>query len=812
MKSTLLTFICFLYASFIVAQAPIINSTKTNNTIIKQYEKFELSLDLDAAYTNPYSYEEIEVKAIFTDPEGKAIAVDGFYMEDFDLNITIGALKLIEDSGKFKIRFAPTIIGDWSYKIIVRDTTDTPTELRGSFVCTNTDKEKNKGFIRPNMTNYLQYDNGDQYIAIGENIGWPGNNKVTSMRAWIDKLDENGGNFFRLWHAHWGLGIEWKDGWSNFEGLLKYKQTNCFIQDYLFDYCSDKDMHIMLALQHHGQVSSQVNPNWQDSPYNAINEGMCNNTWDFFTDSLAITHTKNRLRYIVARWGYSRSIMAWELFNEVDWTDNFSTHKSKVQDWHLEMAAYLKEIDPYQHIVTTSYAHENNDPFVWANPDIDITQTHFYINSSNLERAAVRGVRQYINEFEKPTLVGEFGLGGNANLANQDPDGIHLHNNLWGPLFGGGMGTGMTWWWDSYIHPRNLYYHFESIAVVANAIPFLKENMTPTSSYVIGAPGDLNLTPSLGWGAKGDEMITVNADGTTSPTSPRLGQYLYGAAWNTQFRSPPTFAVFFPEAGEFILKTNTATGQAAKISISVNDSLVLNEIAATNATYTVAIPAGNNVIKIDNNGTDWITIASYSFTGVGSQVDSYTLISESQKLASGWVLNHQYNHTFLNEQGEPESVVGAEAVIEGLLDGDYFVHWFDCLTGATIGSEAVSALDNQLVLPLPELFWDMTFLINQDAGQVVSVFDKKVEHLDFRVFPNPVQIGGQINLQGQTLEGAKSMVSLLDVTGREVYRFKQTDAFDGLTLTIPVDLGSGFYWVKVQNGIRVGVKPMVLKN
>ena len=60
----------------------------------------------------------------------------------------------------------------------------------------------------------------------------------------------------------------------------------------------------------------------------------------------------------IARYGYNRGIVAWELFNEVDWTDDYDQHQTKVADWLEEMAASIKEIDPYGHLVTTSFARE----------------------------------------------------------------------------------------------------------------------------------------------------------------------------------------------------------------------------------------------------------------------------------------------------------------------------------------------------------------------------------------------------------------------------------------------------------------------
>ena len=190
----------------------------------------------------------------------------------------------------------------------------------------------------------------------------------------------------------------------------------------------------------------------------------------------------------------------------------------------------------------------------------------------------VGGIRGYLEDYEKPTLTGEFGLGISGSLTNIDPDGIYIHNSLWATLMGGGMGSAMTWWWDNYIHPRDLYYHFAPVAVIANEIPFLTENMTPTESYAIGAPGNLLITPTLGWSGIGETMIIINENGTLTPSNPGLSTFLYGSEWNTQFRSPPTFEVNFPTAGQFSVKTNTETGTNPQIAIYLDGALVLQKL------------------------------------------------------------------------------------------------------------------------------------------------------------------------------------------------------------------------------------------
>lgn len=770
---------------------------------VDQYAKFEARIDFIANFSNPYDYDQISVRATFIAPDAQEKTVDGFYMQDYTLNTSSGNLSTL-GTGEFRVRFAPDQPGTWQFRVSVTDSNGTLESDLLTFVCTaNSNAGHNHGFLRSNNSNYLHFDDGSPYIAIGQNIAWPNNNPYLNYSTWLEGMIENGANFFRLWHAHWGLGIEWRQG-DGFEGLRRYKQSNCYYQDWLFDYCAENGLYIMLALQHHGPVSTQVNPNWGESPYNASNGGPCQNTVDFFTNEEAKAHTKNRYRYILARWGYARSILCWELFNEVHWTDNFEANKDMVADWHFEMAEYLKTKDPYSHLVSSSYGANTTDENVWSHPAIDFTQSHIYINTPNMERVLAQANRNFLDQFGKPTLNGEFGLGGSSTLANEDPDGIHIHNSLWGGLFSGALGTAMTWWWDSYIHPQNLYHHFSGLAQFVADLPFYNSFFTPAvNAAVVGAPGNLVLTPSLGWGYVGLSNINIADNVMVSPPGAALGQFLYGSQWNTQYRSPPTFAVTYPEAGIFSVKTSAETGTSPKIAIWLDGSLLLEQDAVPNSVYSINVPSGNHSIKVDNTGTDWITIAAYTFEGLGSRVDAYVLVSEDKSKAAGWATNTDYNHLNVYENGLPEPTPSSSIRLEGFQDGVYSVRWFNPLTYVPYGSNTAVASNNVLSIPLPVLTWDVAFVVDDTPTTTIQ----QERHLTFELFPVPAQAGTviRIGLPGQP-EGLR-LVALLDSSGKPIHQYAATTQE---SMDLPQGLPPGLYWVKVSFDGRIGVKPLVV--
>lgn len=770
----------------------------TNNAA--KYQKMEWTIQMSSpTFVNPYDYDEINIKTTLVSPSGKEKVIDGFFMQDFNLNETNGNLTPI-NQGVFKIRFSPDETGTWNYTIRVDSKYGSDALAPASFTCTDSAE---KGFIRVSPANYLHYDDGSQYIPIGYNVAWHNNNPVLNYTTWLSKLSAVGGNFYRLWMPHWGLGMEWRNG-NGYSGLRKYKETNMAYLDWLVEYSEGKNMGIMFCIQHHGQVSTNVNPNWSESPYNVANGGPCATTADFFTNQIAKNHTKNRLKYILARWGYSTSIMSWELFNEVNWTDNAVAIESSVASWHAEMASFIKENDVYGHLVTTSTASEDYGKEIWNNPDIDFTQSHIYINNENIERAIVSSSKQRLKEFEKPTLMGEFGLGDNANLSNIDADGVHIHNTIWASLFSGAMGTAMSWWWDNYIEPNDLYFHFKPIATSTSKIDFLKKDLQVGNAIVQNAPGDLTFSTALGWGEKAADAVIYVKIGNTYRNVPPFSTFLYGSQWNTQFRSPPTFEIDHPQASQLVITTGSGTGNMPIIAVYIDNILVLNKAATVNTKYSVNIPSGKHLVKIDNIGTDWINVSSFAFVGLGSAIDIYTLKSPAKDFASGWVFNNKYVHTSLNL---PNAISNAKVSATDFTDGLYDVVWYDCLEFDTISSMQATVTNGILAFDIPSLPWDAVFTATINKGLTAT---KDIIPLTYKVYPNPVFSGQQINLTSENQQDQKNLVTIFDNVGKMLHQEQITLTNGSANLLIPPGLNTALYWLHIKTNNQATTIPIII--
>jgi hypothetical protein len=189
--------------------------------------------------------------------------------------------------------------------------------------------------------------------------------------------------------------------------------------------------------------------------------------------SRAIADAQNLLRYIVARWGYSSHVMAWEYFNEMD--PNAPTER-----FHRELGLYLEQGDPYRHLRTTS--GWGPAPKHWTHPQLDIADLHWYLRPAwgPLWRDEVAAVLDRVklvrgHAANKPAVLGEFGLAtdtwGSSPYLVQDKELVNIHNTLWASALSGLSGAAFFWWWDT-LDKMNVYPHYRPLAAFVADIPF----------------------------------------------------------------------------------------------------------------------------------------------------------------------------------------------------------------------------------------------------------------------------------------------------------------------------------------------------
>lgn len=475
-------------------------SEKTN-----AYDMIELSLMeknpghiLDTY--NPFDYDAINVYGVFTSPSGKEIKMPAFWYRDYIVTLntamSTGKVKEGEPDGlemvswngdyEYRLRFQPTEAGVWTYKVYSEIAGCAGVlETQGSIDVSPKDEDY-KGLIRIDKSNNrtFMFEDGTTFMPVGENMGWwvDDSRKTYDFYVWFENASKNNMNITRIWMATWGFCLHWGSKIPrgvNASSLTATEKANYLINltnrmncasrlDLILQYADQFDLYFMLTLVNHGQFSAKTNAEWSSNPYNTANGGIIDRPDKFFTDSEAKRVYKNELMYIIGRYGYSDHILCWELFNEVDWTDNSSTNAIGIKSWHQEMASFIKNNDPYKHLISTSYKTETGPAFTLDIIDFVCPHSYGYSGRNICDTLPEVQDRLY-NQYKKPVVQAEVGIDweNGQNNYRLDPNGIHLRQASWAGIMGGGAAGAMNWWWDSYVHPYDLYYQFAGAGAYA---------------------------------------------------------------------------------------------------------------------------------------------------------------------------------------------------------------------------------------------------------------------------------------------------------------------------------------------------------
>lgn len=457
MKNRIFFFICLLSMSISIYGQIIKSSIHTTQP--EQYSKVEVDIELMQKFNNPYMQEEAALDMLIVTPSGKEQVLPCYFVSEKERNISC-----------WKARYAPQESGLYQYKIqLTKKGKKKTTSKALNFEVV---KSKNPGFLHAKSDWILEFDNGCPFRGIGENICWESRDEDDSKffkqlheKAELYNYDylltefaKNGGNFFRTWMCSWNLPIDYKSSFNNVRYTPSdeyYNPSALARMDYLVELSENLDLYIMLTLGQGGYLTRD--------------RGVVDNAEDFFVSKKARAWYKNRLRYIVARWGYSTSIAMWEFFNEVDnvqfQNKNNPIDGKVIADWHDEMSTYMKQIDPYRHIVTTSISHRDIEGLN-SIKNIDINQKHIYNNTSSIPAE----IERYVQEFGKPYIIGEFSRewdwSKNFDDFSHEMD-VDFKRGVWYGLFSPTPVTPMSWWWE-YFDARGLTPYYRKVREVSD--------------------------------------------------------------------------------------------------------------------------------------------------------------------------------------------------------------------------------------------------------------------------------------------------------------------------------------------------------
>lgn len=524
----------------------------------------------------PYESEELPLPPVGTPTGGPTGA--GF----LDL---LGGWTEQPNDYPFRIRFAPPATGDWVGQIHIK----TPGQIISS---TPFPFRVIPSTIQPPVTvgankRYLERG-GQSFMPLGNNLKWPRTtcpidqelaavmgynggsapswNNIEQYKAYtppvrtyrkfreqIDALADGGANTFRMLMAPQSNEIE-------FEELGNYyrRQHIAYEMDQIVYKAEERDMLIDWNMQVHFPYTTGIfwihYWDWAKDPNDPNEFGNCYQSLpnvdkpiDFFEQAEARKYYKERLRYILARWGYSNNILAFELFSEIDQIGaeyaynpvsqeleivyceysasgenngasgcspndpKYQINQQTIQDWQTDMINYMHNILGHdKHLYQVSYAGKPGDfDHSYVIPDVDFIDRNvydatIYHNENNtvsfdFPRLQVKsmsinsGQTNYFDFYgRKPAWYSETGP---SSVESKGCDKqIEMVRNQWKMLFSGVSGALD---WESDIHQFNNYGVFGKMNTFLTGVNLDQDKWHPGNTSLVLNTSTWNY--SSGW-------------------------------------------------------------------------------------------------------------------------------------------------------------------------------------------------------------------------------------------------------------------------------------------------------------------------
>ena len=322
-----------------------------------------------------------------------------------------------------------------------------------------------------------------------------------SWRRSADAAAANGANVARVWLCSWFGHITPE----------RIDEEHARLIDRVLAHARQRELRVILVFDNFYDLRKGSDPAWGTEWRQRI---------DTFFNANQSGRWRQRINYIISRWGCDDTIAAWELFNEVDLAfQPNEDHLSRLDqadkraiNWAWPAAAYLKGIDPDKRLITISTANAQW-PQLFHHQAIDLVSVHDYLvpPSSDMIDGDMRDVIRRINnaytpyrKLGKPILLAECG---HKEVGNQipghtlDPQAIALDHWLWGGLLMGGCGSALPWWWDKWLDQEQLWPRLQAVQHVIAQVDWNELGLQPLPN-VNG--GQLEL---LGWHSHNQVLV-----------------------------------------------------------------------------------------------------------------------------------------------------------------------------------------------------------------------------------------------------------------------------------------------------------------
>lgn len=694
------------------------------------FERLEVDVDATGTFRNPFDPDEVALDADITPPSGHTYRIAGYFDRPFLRDVRNGEESIVPTGNpRWRLRLTPLEEGVHHVTVHWRDRKGSAPAKTFDFTST---RPAANGFIHVSTRDrrYFEFTNGRSYFPIGGNLGWS-KRGLLDYEAWMGEYQKVGANVARVLLApSWTtFGLEQPGLARDGKGLGQFDLVAAYRLDQLLDLARDRGIYLQFCLDTYNELRpTDGQPWWEKTAHNIANGGPLANPSDFWSSDDMDRLYRMKLRYLSARYGASRNLFAWELWDEVDQTNGFRLEP--VRAWHQRMGRALATLDPYDHPITTSTAQTMGIRDLELLPELSFVQTHHYGNDP-----AGMVVEQQSRKaaWGKPHIAAEIGADADAPRADVDTEGVQVHDPLWASVACGCAGTPMPWWWDSLVDANHLYPLFGAVQRFTDGIDFPGEAFLQTNVSV-GYPTELkrpkrdlilNGRPAVWRDHATNTPRTVSERKGAWVGSPVVSELLHGVRNHPTWHNPILFKVNLAQRTKFevdVTRISGTGGGTLRIDLDGNrlltrefkdpdDLTTATEITQGIGVYSVEIPRGSHTIRVSNIGPDWIA-ASYRLVGVRPAlvrppVNAWVIVGND--IVLGWVrIEGRTWPRVAVLKRPPEGTPPFVMRVNGLASGSWGVEFWDTWKGSVISRGTVRVGLNGIArISVPSVETDM---------------------------------------------------------------------------------------------------------
>jgi len=702
----------------------------------------EFRLDHAPVAASNFDPDQIAINAVITTPSGTQMIVPAFWFQDFARSYTDTGEKLTPTGEPgWRLRYTPTEEGTYHVEIVaIRPGESRAALTKSTFTVSGPLPAGQHGWVRVGVDRrYFQTSDGRPLRLIGANMCWPEKDGTLDYEIWFKKLHDAGGNCARLWMAPWWAAIE-----QDPDSLTRYRQDASWQLDRVFAAAEREGIYLILSMDFHGIFQSD-NPAWGGSgnywpknPYNIVNGGPCRNPNDFFTDAMARAIYTKRLRYLIARYGASPRLLAWQFFNEIDNVfEPRGLRESDVAAWHADMGRWLKAHDPYGHLISTSLTGGSDREMIWKIPEMDFAVYHSYGESAPA-RSIAKLAEDFRRRYAKPVVIGEYGVDSRGWAHDSDPHLRGLRQALWGGTLGGAAGTPLPWWWVE-MDRDNVYPIYAALSAVLRRGEWNAGDWRPADATVVAPSPSPVSGPAEYSGVVNLNLLgRAKVPGIVRLTSRLTAERAFEAvSGHLRGQGIPGFD---PQA----LEISALWGNDAELAVHIRGVLGAPEIIArvddrevarqtidnpqsglpyrlsVDQTMTIAVPKGEHRVRLEISGTGAAALDRCSVGNLIVSADApvcfdpeVVALRQDDRaivyLVSPWMV---YPAGALAESGVVQH--GQRVVLSDWPDGTFKAEWLDPATARSIGTAVGLVSDGALQFPLPDYTEDLVVVITRE--------------------------------------------------------------------------------------------------